>query len=583
MKLRDYQGEAIGSIYSYFASHALEDKHLKGEAPVPNPVIAMPTGTGKAVVIAGFTQQVLTQWPGQRIMMLTHVKELIDQNADKVRQMWPQAPLGIFSAGLGEKTLGMPITFGGVQSVVNALKKDVLAFGKIDLLLIDECHLVSPNENAAYQTVIKLLRSINPYLRVIGLSATPYRLGLGMITDGGVFTDMAYDVTGLRAFNRFIDEGYLAPLIPMPTETQIDVSGVHIRGGEFVAGELEHALDDKTTWLALQEAASLAQDRYHWLIFAPGIEKVDQIVKMLRSLGIDAAGVHSKMDKDERDDNIARFKAGQLRCLVNADILTTGFDFPALDCIILLRATNSPGLHVQILGRGTRPFFAPGFDLETIDGRLAAIAGSYKQNCLVLDFAGNTRRLGPINDPRIPGKKGKGTGDIPIKQCDACGCLNHISVRYCVNCGEEFQFEEKITAKASTVALIVRDEPQVELFKVDRVTYAPHVKIGNPPSLKVSYFCGARRFTEWVCLQHHGNPIQQKAWAWWRQRDTSNSVWSWPVPEGSDPDVRNVPPSIEAALPVVSTLAVPSQIRVWVNRKYPEILSHIFEKEPTNA
>lgn len=574
MKLRDYQQEAIGSIYSYFA--ATPDV-------MRNPVIAMPTGTGKAVVIAGFVQQVLSQWPGQRIMMLTHVKELIDQNADKVRQMWPQAPLGIFSAGLGEKTLGMPITFGGIQSVVNALKKDVYAFGKIDLLLIDECHLVSPNENAAYQTAIKLLRSINPYLRVIGLSATPYRLGLGMITDGGVFTDMAFDVTGLRPFNRFIDEGYLAPLIPMPTNTQIDVSGVHIRGGEFVAGELEGALTDETTWAALQEASVLARDRHHWLIFAPGIEKVELIVKMLRALGIDAGGVHSKMDADERDDNIARFKAGQLRALVNADILTTGFDFPGLDCIILLRATNSPGLHVQILGRGTRPLFAGGFDLGTTDGRLSAIGASYKQNCLVLDFAGNTRRLGPINDPRIPGKKGKGAGDIPIKQCDACGCLNHISVRNCINCGEEFQFEEKITAKASTMALIVRDEPQVELFKVDRVTYAPHVKIGNPPSLKVSYFCGVRRFTEWICLEHHGNSIQRKAWDWWHKRDKSGKTWVWPSVEGSEADVRNVPNSIEAALPVVTSLAVPSQIRVWVNQKYPTILDYIFEEEPANV
>lgn len=583
MKLRDYQTEAIGSIYSYFATHTLEDSHLHGETPVPNPVIAMPTGTGKAVVIAGFVQQVLSQWPGQRIMMLTHVKELIDQNADKLRTMWPQAPLGIFSAGLGEKSLGMPITFGGVQSVANALKKDVYAFGKIDLMLIDECHLVSPNENAAYQKVIGALRSINPYLRVIGLSATPYRLGLGMITDGGVFTDMAYDVTGLRPFNRFIDEGYLAPLIPMPTETQIDVSSVHIRGGEFVPGELDAALDDKTTWLALQEASASAATRYHWLIFAPSIDKVELIVKMLGALGIDAAGVHSKMDKDERDDNIARFKAGQIRALVNADILTTGFDFPALDCIILLRATNSPGLHVQILGRGTRPFFAPGFDLNTIDGRLAAIAASYKQNCLVLDFAGNTRRLGPINDPRIPGKKGKGTGDIPIKACDACGCLNHISARFCVNCGEEFTFQEKITAKASTIALIVRDEPQVEEFKVDRVTYAPHVKMGSPPSLKVSYYCGARRFTEWVCLQHHGNPIQHKAQVWWRQRDKSGTRWTWPTLEGEKPDVRDVPPSIEQALPVVASLNIPAKIRVWVNRKYPEILSHSFEKEPSNA
>jgi DNA repair protein RadD len=548
VKTRYYQDEAIGSLYAYFAAHS---------DPTRNPVIAMPTGTGKAVVIAAFCKQVLTTWPTQRLMMLTHVKELIEQNADKLKTMWPQAPLGIYSAGLKEKSANMPITFAGIQSAV----REPQLFGHIDLVLIDECHLVSPNENASYITFLAALRAVNPRLRVIGLSATCYRLGLGMITEGGVFTDMAYDITGLHAFNRLLDEGFLANLIPMPTETQIDVSGVHIRGGEFKPDELAEALDDPTTMAALRETVVAAQDRNHWLIFAPGIERVEAIVKMLGVLGIDAAGVHSKMKAGERDDNIARFKHGQLRALVNADILTTGFDFPALDCIVLLRATNSPGLHVQILGRGTRPFYAPGFDLETAEGRLAAIAASPKKNCLVLDFAGNTRRLGPINDPRIPGKKGKGTGDIPIKQCDACGCLNHISVRFCINCGHEFSFEEKITSKASTMALIVRDEPQVEVFNVDRVTYAPHVKPGFPPSLKVSYYCGIRRFTEWVCLEHPGN-IRHKAHRWWQERSTLAP-----------------PETILAAQPLVDGLRVPSKIRVWVNKTYPDVLSYIFEKE----
>lgn len=545
MKARPYQDEAIQSIFDYFASHPDPDQ---------NPVLAMPTGTGKAVVIALFIKRVMQAWPGQRIMMLTHVKELIEQNADKMRQVWPQAPLGIYSAGLGEKTPHMAVTFAGIQSA----RKNAALFGHQDIVLVDECHLVSPNDNAAYKVFLGALREINPRLRVIGLSATPYRLGLGMITDGGIFTDIGYDITGMNAFNKLLDDGFLSNLIPMPTTTKIDVSAVHVRGGEFVADELADALDDRTMWMALQETARTAQDRAHWLIFAPGIAKVEAIVQMLGRMGIDAACVHSKMNDRERDDNIARFKAGQIRALVNADILTTGFDFPALDCIVLLRATNSPGLHVQILGRGTRPFYAPGFTLDTPDERLAAIAASPKRNCLVLDFAGNTMRLGPINDPRIPRKKGKGTGDIPIKVCDACGCMNHISARFCVNCDEPFQFAEKITEKASTVALIVRDEPQVEMFKVDRVTYAPHVKIGFPTSLKVSYFCGVRRFTEWVCLAHPG-AIQRKAHAWWMQRTD--------IP---------VPATIDEALPVVEKLATPSEIRVWVNRQYPEILAHVF-------
>ncbi len=553
-KTRYYQDEAEASLYAYFATHP---------DPMSNPVIAMPTGTGKSIVIAKFIKGVLSRWPGQRVMMLTHVKELIEQNADKLRAFWPQAPLGIFSAGLGEKNHLMPITFAGIQSAQNCPE----LFGHIDLLIIDECHLVSPNENTGYQKFIAALRKVNKNLRVIGLSATPYRLGLGMITDGGIFTDVCYDITGLNAFNRLLDEGYLCPLIPMPTMTVLDVTGVHKQGGEFKTNELQAAVVKyEITKAALLEAAEAAASRHHWLVFAAGIDHVRMIVQILEDeMGISARGIHSKMDPNidgDRDTNLADFLSGKIRVLVNADILTTGFDFPALDCIILLRPTSSPGLHVQILGRGTRPFYADGFDLDDITERLAAIAGSPKQNCLVLDFAGNTQRLGPINDPRIPKKKGESKGDIPIKLCPECSCMNHISARWCVNCGAEFVFQEKITPKASTLALIVRDEPQVAMFPVDRVTYAQHVaKSSGIPSLKVSYYCGIRRFTEYVCLQHGGS-IRYKAMQWWKDR------------HDSDP-----PETINEALPFVEELRTPNELRIWVNRKDPMILACLFEEK----
>lgn len=547
LKPRPYQVEAREAIYRYFATHP---------DPTHNPVVAMPTGTGKAIVIADFIQSVLQTWPGQRIMMLTHVKELIEQNADKMKSLWPNAPLGIYSAGLGEKMPHMPITFAGIQSAA----KNAHLFGKQDLILIDECHLVSPDENASYKAFINELRKANPWLRLVGLSATPYRLGLGMITNGGVFTDVCYDITGLSAFTRLLDDGYLSPLIPMATKTELDVSGVHKRGGEFVASELQAAVaKEELTRAALQEAMIAASNRNHWLIFAAGIDHIEMIHDILLQMGVMATFVHSKMKATQRDDNIARFKRGEVRALINADILTTGFDFPALDCIILLRPTSSPVLHVQILGRGTRPVYAPGFDLDTVEGRLTAIAAGPKQNCLVLDFAGNTMRLGPINDPRIPRKKGDGKGEIPIKVCNTCGCLNHISARVCDNCGDPFQFQEKITPSASTAQLIVRDEPLVETFCVDRVTYALHRRPGTPQSLKVSYYCGMRRFTEWICLEHHGNPIQRKAHKWWRDR------------------IDTEPPlCVEDALQQVNDLAVPANIRVWINRQYPEIIDHEF-------
>lgn len=574
MQLRNYQIEAVNATFDFFTQYP---------DATENPVIAMPTGTGKAVVIAAMVKRIMMQWPSQRIMMLTHVKELIEQNADKLKQFWPQAPLGIYSAGLGSKDHSSPIIFAGIQS---AAKYPEL-FGHIDLILIDECHLVSPNDNAAYQTFIKALRDKNPFVRVVGYSATPYRLSLGMITDGGVFTKIAYDMTSMQAFNWLIDEGYLSPLVPMPTAAELNVDGVHKRGGEFIDSELqERVVKYDITKAALLEAMEVAHNRNHWLIYATGIDHVKMIEGILNELGVSCACVHSnskkhKMSDYERDDNLARFKAGQIRALINADILTTGFDFPALDCIILLRPTNSPGLHVQILGRGTRPFYAAGFDLSTKEGRLAAIAASVKQSCLVLDFAGNTRRLGPINDPRIPGRKKAGGGDMPLKVCPDCGCLNHISARICVNpeCGHEFVFETKIDSKASTMALIVRDEPQVEVFKVDRVVYDIHEKRGSVPSLKVSYYAGIRRFTEWVPIQHHEieSVAVYKAQKWWRERDESNETWDW------DGELKDVPKTAAEANAAAPLLKVPSHIRVWVNKRYPEILAHIFDKESEDA
>lgn len=556
MKPRYYQREAIDSLYNFFSQHPDPTRH---------PVIAMPTGTGKAVVIAKFVSEVLQAWPGQRILMLVHTKELVSQNADKVHQIWPQAPLGIMSAGLGMKQYGFPLTFGGVQTVANCIDD----LGKFDLVLIDEAHMVSPNAEATYHKLLTKIKQKNEHVRFIGLSATPYRLGLGMITDGGIFTDVSYDITSMGAFTRLLDECYLSPLIPMQTNVILDVSKVAKRGGEFIPKDLQDAVTKyDLTRDALAEAAMAAENRNHWLCFTTGIDHALMAEQILTDFGISAAAIHSKMNDGERDRRISAFKTGLIRCLINADILTTGFDFPALDCIILLRPTNSPVLHVQILGRGTRPFFHPSFsfaDLESLDGRMAAISASSKQNCLVLDFAGNTRRLGPINDPRIPRPKGAGTGDIPVKVCASCGCLNHISARVCANpdCGEEFTFQEKIEATASTIDLIVRDEPIVEVFTVDRVTVDKHNKPGGIPSLKVSYFCGIRRFTEFVCLQHAGSNVQFKAKQWWRERA--------PNPEAEVPEI------IDAALLQAPALKTPKQIRVWVNQKYPKILSYIFE------
>lgn len=549
MKPRDYQIEAVASIYTFF-----QEKD-------GNPVVAMPTGTGKSVVIAEFLRSIYVQWPMQRVMMLTHVKELIEQNFDKLKKVWPTAPAGVYSAGLNKRDHMQQITFAGIASVA----KKAALFGHIDLILIDECHLVSPSESTMYRAFIDALARVNPLIKVIGFTATAWRLGHGKLTEeGGLFTDTCFDITGLEAFNRLIAEGYLMPLIPRKTSTTLDTEGVHMRGGDFVASELQVAVDkQEITYAALRETMELGHDRRKWLIFAAGVEHAKHVGEMLNSMGVTCGVVHGELSSTDRSAVLEAHKRGDLRAVVNNNILTTGYDDPEIDLIVMLRPTASPILWVQALGRGTRPLYTPGFDIDTIEGRLASIAASPKHNCLVLDFAGNTKRLGPINDPVVPRKKGDAKGEAPVKECDYCGTYNHASVRVCMHCGKEFPLPTtKIVSTASAQELIKGDLPVIETFHVDHITFSKHTKVGAPAMLKASYYCGLRVFNEFVCVEHAGYPLR-KAKLWWREREGRADV---------DP-----PPTADEALVAVQYLRVPTHLRVHVNKQYPEILAVCFD------
>lgn len=533
---RTYQAEAVSATYEYFGSNE------------GNPLICMPTGTGKSVVIAMFLESIYRQWHQQKVLVLTHVKELIQQNYNKLLELWPGAPAGINSAGLGKRDTQNRIVFAGIGSVAKCAHE----FGHVDLILIDEAHLVSPTDTTMYRKFINSLLVVNPRLKIIGLTATPYRMGHGKITDeGGIFTDTCFDITNLEAFNRLIAEGYIASLVPQETETKLDLDGVHMRGGDFVSAELQQAVNkDEVTRAALAEALERGRDRGHWLVFASGVEHADTIHHMLQDMGETSVSIHSK--SGTRDKDIKAFKAGHVRIAVNNNVLTTGFDYPCIDLILMLRPTLSPGLWVQMLGRGTRPCKCCG-----------------KHNCLVLDFAANTRRLGPINDPAIPRKPGEGGGPPPMRKCTnqlpsgECKTLNHPSVKKCINCDFEFPVAVKLYMGASSEQLIKGDLPVTEVVKVDHVTYCEHRKEGRPPSIRVSYYCNLQRYNEYVCLEHSGY-ASRKARLWWRERLRS--------PELTCPDTT------AAALEIVDTLRAPTHLRIWANKDpHPEIMAHCYD------
>ncbi len=527
IELRQYQLDGLNALWNYFQ-----------EGNTGNPLLCWPTGTGKSIAPAIFIKETMRLWPTQKFMLLTHVSELIRQNSEVLLDVWENAPIGIHSAGLKRRDVAHPIIYAGIQS---AVRKGATLFGHRDIVFIDEAHLLSTDDSSMYMTFLATMKLINPALKVIGMTATPYRMGSGMLTDqGGIFTDICHDLTKLEEFNKLIKDGYLSPLIPLRTRTELDVSDVSVSKGEFVSTQLQGAVDKaEVTYKALQELVHAGQNRRSWLIFASGIEHAEHIAEQLGAFGVDCAPVHSKRPAEYNDAAISAFKSNQLRAIVNYGKLTTGFNHPAIDLIGMLRPTLSVPLWVQMLGRGTRPA---------------------KENCLVLDFARNTPRLGPINDPVIPKAKKGEAGEMPIKICESCGCYNHIKVRFCTNCGEEFTFQQKLVAKAGTEELIraatVEPLPIIETFDVIGAHYVKHdSKSGKPPTLKVTYFTPGLPFTEYVCLEHSGMDGKMGR-DWWRRRLAAEP-----------------PITIDDALKHVAQLKKPRYIRVHVNKRYPEILA----------
>lgn len=553
MRPRDYQIAATDGVWRYFL-----------EGGVGNPIIAMPTGTGKSGVCAWLIEKAVKTYPSTRVLVLTHVKELIENNFETLLRIWPTAPAGIYSAGLGRKDVGAQITFAGIASIRTRAR----LFGRTDLIIIDECHLVSDKETTGYRQFIDSIRAINPALKVIGLSATPYRLGLGKLVDGGLFTDICFDLTSGEAFVWMIQQGYLAPVVPKKPTTELELDSVHIRGGEYISAEVVDAMRQQDVIArALAEALEMAADRKCWLVFAQTLEQTEEIAEALTNAGVKATAIHSKLSTTERDKRLADFKAGKYRAVVNKDILTTGFDHPAIDCIIMLRPTQSPGLWVQMLGRGTRPVFEPGFDLSTTEGRLAAQAAGPKQNCLVLDFAGNTARLGPINYPRIPTKKGSGGGEPPVRVCPECQTFNHISLRQCSECGYEFPLPEKITDHASSGELIsdspfIAPKQEIGVLPVGRMVLTRHTKAGRPDMVRAEYWCGVRRFTTYIDVERTSGPMHYYTRCW----------WSLHSPDKKYP----LPTTVDELLRAADYLRRPSHIKVLHKKPYAEIIDYDF-------
>ena len=466
--LRPYQQLTIDMLYDWFRNNQNGD-----------PCIVLPVGSGKSHINAALCKDALQNWPETRILMLTHVKELIAQNYEKMLLHWPNAPVGIYSAGLKRKELGEPITFAGIQSIRNKASD----ISHIDLCIIDECHLISHKDEGGYRNLLNRLRAENPHMRIIGLTATPFRLGHGLITDPpALFSALIEPVT----LAELISAGFLANLRSKVTKEKLTTEGVHKRGGEFIESELQakvNTLEHNSN--VVDEIIEKAGDRKSWLVFCAGVDHAENVCETLIDRGISAACITGTTPAKERDQIITDFKSGKLRALTNANVLTTGFDAPNIDLIALLRPTMSPGLYIQMVGRGTR-------------------LKDHADHCLVLDFAGVVETHGPITMVRPPPKAKEGDGEAPVKACDNCGEICYMAVKICPACGAPFPVKEGPELKYRDVDIMGTAHPQEERIK--SWVWRTHTsRASGREMIKVTYYpvvMSAQPVTEYFPVTH---------------------------------------------------------------------------------
>ena len=511
MQLRPYQAEAVQSVFDYFESGALG-----------HPLIVAPTGAGKSLLIAALIRRVVRDYPTSRVMVLAHVAELLTQNVEKLLKIWPEAPVGLYSAGLGYADTDSPILYCGIQSVWNKAKILANYDRPVDLVFIDEAHRVPLVRNGTYRKFIDDLLSMNPYMRLIGLTATPFRYVSGTKTHSGgyeslvkgedrLFTDICCDLT--KQLVPMIQADYLAALWPQPTHYQVDLSGVKIEKGDYREDQLNTLLSrDDVLDPLLTEAVNLAQadNRTSWLVFCAGVDQAHLTVEWLMARGIRAAAITGATSRKSRAQHIADFRYGRLTALVSVGVLTTGFDAPNTDCLIVARPTVSPILYVQMMGRGSRP------TAEKI-----AIEGNRKRGCLCLDFCGNTERHGPIDQLKLKAPAQK-IPKVDRKTCPECEAEIIRFAAVCPHCGYEFPTEEQPIElpKAGNRAIIagITPPPPPVRYEVSGVLYSRHVGKSGTPTLRVDYMSGFLRVaSEWVCLEHSGY-ARQKAIHWWNAR-----------------------------------------------------------------
>jgi DNA repair protein RadD len=495
-------------------------------------LLVLPTGSGKSLMAADAVCR--AHVAGKRSLIICPSRELVRQDADAVDLIARrELTVSLACAGLGPVKVDGHVVIGTPQTLVRRLEP----LGRIDVLVIDEAHRLGRKASGQIFKTLTELRTRNPELMVLGLTATPFRLDSGRLTEGPdrVFETVAFEVSYLD----LVAEDYLSPLVgPRAAIEQLNVRGLRLVGGDYSARDMSRFdRGDLTDRIAGQIVAQGA-GRKSWLVFAVSVEHAEHLAAALVARGIDARVLVGTTPKRKRANLVARFKAAKIRCLVGCDVFSTGFDAPAVDMIAVVRPTASPVWHVQSAGRGTR-------------------VASGKKDCLVLDFAGNFARLGPIDAPHIraKGERARDSVDKSLtRTCSHCNALIATGEKSCPVCNTVVvkSSGERRTDKVSPRAAVHTVITGSGLLPVLDVRYAPHRKPGRPDSLRLEYRVAGFQFptvSEWLCAWHHG-PAGAQAREQWHRRLKSDSPYQIPIDAAA------------AAAVAPARLRLPSHVRI---------------------
>ena len=495
---RPYQAEAFDALVKAAVTPADSENgfHI--------PYASMCTGSGKSLVAAMLTDKVLRQ--GGRVLQLVPSKELVVQNYEEAWH-YVESPehLGICCA----KLYRSQVDKRAVIATYTSFLRRAADSGAFNLLIIDECHLVSPEFGSSYRKIIRALLRINPKMKIVGLTATPYRMVQGMLHNDCVqgkalFTGMVYETH----IPTMIKAGYLSHVESISGEIEVDMEGVALSGTDYNTSQMSVKFDaivaDAVADMRIKFKAYSIDTA---LIFASSIENARHILNEWG--GDDMRIVYGDMSNHERAAAIKWIKSGDgKRYIVNVGVLTTGFDHRALDCVALMRATMSLGLYVQMVGRVIR-------------------SHDDKQQGYVIDYGGNIERHGPI-DATLPPKTKKKKGEAPKKLCTLvldeniefegieyrrgqdCNHANKLTAKFCQKCGGEFITENdegKYSMRSKAQILAAKIEAATVTYQVEGVVYAKaYSRKDATPMIKMLIYTEYAELvhTHYICLEHPG-------------------------------------------------------------------------------